>query len=99
MNTETDWAYRVFEPHGSEGWRPYGSDAERWQGTITTDDANEGPQYAAALVVADLLTEWEMRGLPRARHVRVILWHDEERDPEDPDFIVDVRPPSDIDSA
>jgi hypothetical protein len=24
MSTETVWVYRVDEPNGSEGWRPYG---------------------------------------------------------------------------
>ncbi|MFB7111908.1 hypothetical protein [Streptomyces sp. NPDC056190] len=92
MGTETDWVYRVFEPHGSEGWRPYGSDPERWRGTITADDSSEGPQYALSLVVADLMTEWKVRGLHRAKHVRVYLWRDEEGDQEDADAIVEVRP-------
>ncbi|MFF4692382.1 hypothetical protein [Streptomyces sp. NPDC001307] len=98
MDTSTDWVYRVFEPHGSEGWRPY-DDPERWHGSITADDSAEGPQYAAALVIADLMTEWEVRDLPRARHVRVVLWLGQERGTEDPDFVVDVRPPSDPDAA
>jgi len=92
MGTETDWVYRVFEPHGSEGWRPYGSDPERWRGSITADDSSEGPQYAVALVVTDLMSEWKMRGLPQARHVRVLLWHDEEGDMANADIIVEVRP-------
>ncbi|MEU6011182.1 hypothetical protein [Streptomyces sp. NPDC047453] len=92
MGTETDWVYRVFEPHGSEGWRPYGSDPERWRGTITADDSSEGPQYALSLVVADLMTEWKVCGLHRAKHVRVYLWRDEEGDREDADAIVEVRP-------
>ncbi|MEV5079077.1 hypothetical protein ACIQFZ_12125 [Streptomyces sp. NPDC093064] len=92
MGTETDWVYRVFEPHGSEGWRPYGRDPERWRGTITADDLSEGPQYALSLVVADLMTEWKVRGLHRAKHVRVYLWRDEEGDQEDADAIVEVRP-------
>ncbi|MFF4760861.1 hypothetical protein [Streptomyces sp. NPDC001292] len=92
MGTETDWAYRVFEPHGSEGWRPYGSDPERWRGTITADDSSEGPQYALSLVIADLMTEWKACGLHRAKHVRVYLWRDEEGDREDADAIVEVRP-------
>lgn len=92
MGTETDWAYRVFEPHGSEGWRPYSSDPERWQGTITADDSSEGPQYALSLVVADLMSEWKARGLHRAKHVRVCLWRDEEGEVEDADAIVEVRP-------
>ena len=92
MDTETDWVYRVFEPHGSEGWRPYGSDPERWRGMITVDDSSEGPQYALSLVVADLMTEWKVCGLHRAKHVRVYLWRDEEGDREDADAIVEVRP-------
>ncbi|MGX4695444.1 hypothetical protein [Streptomyces sp. JNUCC 63] len=92
MNTETDWVYRVFEPHGSEGWRPYGSDPERWQGAITAADSVDGAQYALDLVVADLMTEWKMFGLSRAKHVRVFLWRDEEGDREDADIIVEVRP-------
>ncbi|MFD7408880.1 hypothetical protein ACFV7R_41000 [Streptomyces sp. NPDC059866] len=92
MGTETDWVYRVFEPHGSEGWRPYGSDPERWRGTITADDSSQGPQYALSLVVADLMTEWKVRGLHRAKHVRVYLWRDEEGDQEDAEAIVEVRP-------
>ncbi|WP_406358490.1 hypothetical protein OHB56_38265 [Streptomyces sp. NBC_01635] len=82
----------MFEPHGSEGWRPYGSDSERWRGSITADDSSEGPQYAVALVVTDLMSEWKMRGLPQARHVRVLLWRDEEGDMADADIIVEVRP-------
>ncbi|MET9879831.1 hypothetical protein ABZZ36_35240 [Actinacidiphila glaucinigra] len=92
MGTETDWVYRVFEPHGSEGWRPYGRDSERWRGTITADDSSEGPRYAVALVVADLMTEWKVRGLSRARHVRVLLWREEEGDQADADIIMEVRP-------
>ncbi|MEU1409767.1 hypothetical protein ABZ471_47605 [Streptomyces sp. NPDC005728] len=92
MGTETDWVYRVLEPHGSDGWRPYGTDPERWRGTITADDSSEGPQYALSLVVADLMTEWKARGLHRAKHVRIFLWRDEEGDHEDADAIVEVRP-------
>ncbi|WP_406271179.1 hypothetical protein OH779_32160 [Actinacidiphila glaucinigra] len=92
MGTETDWVYRVFEPHGSEGWRPYGRDSERWRGTITADDSSEGPRYAVALVVADLMAEWKVRGLSGARHVRVLLWREEEGGQADADIIVEVRP-------
>ena len=92
MGTETGWVYRVFEPHGSEGWRPYGSDPERWRGTITADDSGEGAHYAVALVVTDLMSEWKMRGLPRAKHVRISLWRGEKDDEADPDIIVEVRP-------
>lgn len=92
MGTETDWVYRVLEPHGSEGWRPYGHDPERWRGAIAAADSSEGAQYAVSLVVADLMTEWKMLGLPRAKHVRVYLWHDEEGDEEDADIVVEVRP-------
>ncbi|MER6108273.1 hypothetical protein [Streptomyces hirsutus] len=99
MNTETDWAYRVFEPHGSEGWRPYGSDPERWQGAITASDSTEGARYAIGRIVGDLMTEWERAGLHHAMHVRVFLWHDEAGDMGEADFIVEVRPRSDIDAA
>ncbi|MFE4425308.1 hypothetical protein [Streptomyces sp. NPDC056817] len=99
MNTETDWVYRVFEPHGSEGWRPYGSDPERWQGTITAPDSTEGAKYAIGRIVGDLMTEWEGVGLRYAMHVRVFLWHDEAGDMEEAGFIVEVRPRSDIDAA
>jgi hypothetical protein len=98
MNTETDWVYRVFEPHGSEGWRPYG-DPEQWHGTITSDDSGDGVKYALNAIVADLMNQWTMLGLPRARHVRVCLWHDEEREPEESDVIVEVRPRPDLDAA
>ncbi|MGW4825626.1 hypothetical protein ACWEP4_43935 [Streptomyces sp. NPDC004227] len=74
MNTETDWVYRVFEPHGSEGWRPYGSDPEWWQGVITAPDSTEGAKYAIGRIVGDLMTEWEGVGLRHAMHVRVFLW-------------------------
>ncbi|MEV0694488.1 hypothetical protein [Streptomyces sp. NPDC050388] len=99
MNTETDWVYRVFEPHGSEGWRPYGSDPERWQGAITAPDSTEGAKYAIGRILGDLMTEWERIGLHHAMHVRVFLWHDEAGDMEEADFIVEVRPRSDIDMA
>ncbi|MDT0468305.1 MULTISPECIES: hypothetical protein [Streptomyces] len=92
MGTETDWVYRVFEPHGSEGWRPYGSDPARWRGTISAADSSEGAQYAVALVVADLMTEWKACGQPRAKHVRVFLWREEEGEAADADIIVEVRP-------
>ncbi|GAA3063628.1 hypothetical protein GCM10010448_53640 [Streptomyces glomeratus] len=98
MGTETDWVYRVFEPHGSEGWRPYG-DAERWHGAITAPDSAEGAKLAIGRVVGDLMTEWESIGLHHAMHVRVFLWHDEEDSTEEPDFIVEVRPRSDFDAA
>ncbi|MFF4760543.1 hypothetical protein [Streptomyces sp. NPDC001292] len=38
------------------------------------------------------MTEWKMRGFPRAKHVRVFLWRDEEGDETDADIIVEVRP-------
>jgi hypothetical protein len=38
------------------------------------------------------MTEWKVRGLHRAKHVRVYLWRDEEGDQEDADAIVEVRP-------
>ncbi|MGW2770873.1 hypothetical protein [Streptomyces sp. NPDC001275] len=38
MGTETDWVYRVDEPHGSRGWRSYGVHSERWRGTVATDN-------------------------------------------------------------
>jgi hypothetical protein len=99
MNTSTDWVYRVFEPHGSEGWRPYGSDPDRWHGAITAPDTAEGARQAIGRIVADLMTEWEITGLHHAMHVRVFLWHDEEGDTKDADFIVEVRPRSDFDAA
>ncbi|GHE78838.1 hypothetical protein GCM10014715_37650 [Streptomyces spiralis] len=98
MNTNTDWVYRVFEPHGSEGWRPYG-DAERWHGAITASDSPEGARFAIGRIVADLMSEWERIGLHHAMHVRVFVWHVEEGDMEDADFIVEVRPRSDFDAA
>ncbi|MEU0602746.1 hypothetical protein ABZ484_31670 [Streptomyces sp. NPDC006393] len=99
MNTNTDWVYRVFEPHGSEGWRPYGSDPERWQGAITASDSTEGARYAIGRIVGDLMSEWERVGLHHAMHVRVFLWHAEAGDMDDADFIVEVRPRSDFDAA
>ncbi|MFI6495433.1 hypothetical protein [Streptomyces sp. NPDC050564] len=92
MGTETNWVYRVDEPHGSQGWRPYGSDPERWRGTITADDSSEGPQYALSLVITALMAEWKAAGLHRAKSVRIFLWHDEEGDDEDADAIVEMRP-------
>ncbi|MGW0883136.1 hypothetical protein [Streptomyces sp. NPDC002671] len=92
MSTATDWVYRVDEPHGSEGWRPYGDHPGRWRGTVTTDDPNEDAQYVAALVVTDLVTEWDRRGAVQ-KHVRVIIWADEEgAGPEDAAFTVEIRP-------
>ncbi|MGW1811627.1 hypothetical protein [Streptomyces sp. NPDC002078] len=99
MNTTTDWTYRVFEPHGSEGWRPYGSDPEQWHGVITAADSDEGAKHAIGRIVADLMTEWERTGLHHAMHVRVFLWHDEAGEMEDADFVVEVRPRSDFDAA
>ncbi|QOV35909.1 hypothetical protein IM697_38705 [Streptomyces ferrugineus] len=92
MGTKRDWVYRVDEPHGSQGWRPYGAPPERWRGTVITDDPKETAQYVAALVVTALLTEWESGGTGR-RHVRVIVWADREGDgPEDAAFTVEIRP-------
>ncbi|WP_128433428.1 hypothetical protein [Streptomyces cyaneus] len=96
MGTEKGWVYRVDEPHGSQGWGPYGSRPERWRGTVVTDDPEETAEYVAALVVTDLVTEWEMGGAGQ-RHVRVIVWEDREGDgPEDAVFTVEIRP--DIDA-
>ncbi|MFG3118943.1 hypothetical protein ACGF4C_31835 [Streptomyces sp. NPDC048197] len=92
MSTETDWVYRVEEPHGSEGWRPYGDRPERWRGTVTTDDPNEDAEYVAALVVTDLVSEWDSRGAEQ-KHVRVIVWqHGEGAGPEDAAFTVEIQP-------
>ncbi|MEU6609496.1 hypothetical protein ABZ922_31330 [Streptomyces shenzhenensis] len=92
MSTEKAWVYRVEEPHGSEGWRPYGGDAERRRGTIITDDQAHGAKYVAALVVTDLVTEWDLRGTSKPRHVRVLVWHETEGTPEDAAFTVEVQP-------
>jgi hypothetical protein len=94
MGTETNWVYRVDEPHGSDGWRPYDTDPERWRGTITADDSSEGPQYALSLVITALMTEWKAAGLHHAKSVRILLWRDEERDDEDAEAIVEMRPSS-----
>ncbi|SOE09714.1 hypothetical protein SAMN06272775_0788 [Streptomyces sp. 2323.1] len=92
MSTETVWVYRVDEPHGSEGWRPYGDHPERWQGTITTDDPKEDAEYVAALVITDLVSEWDSRGAAH-KHVRVIIWEDEEdAGPEDAAFMIEIQP-------
>ncbi|WP_330339328.1 hypothetical protein [Streptomyces sp. NBC_00557] len=97
MSTETDWAYRVEEPHGSEGWRPYGDDPQRWRGTVTTDGPGEDAEYVAALVVTDLVSEWDRRGAGQ-KHVRVIVWEDEEgTGPEDAVFTVEIQPGLDRD--
>ncbi|MFF4113599.1 hypothetical protein [Streptomyces sp. NPDC001714] len=90
--TSWDWVYRVEEPHGSEGWRPYGDRPERWRGTVTTDDPEEDAEYVAALVVTDLVTEWDRHGAVE-KHVRVIVWEDEEgTDPADAAFTVEIQP-------
>ncbi|MFJ9869709.1 hypothetical protein [Streptomyces sp. NPDC101165] len=95
--TEKRWVYRVDEPHGSEGWRPYGGHPGRRRGTVTTDDPAHGAKYVAALVVTDLVTEWDVRGIGE-RHVRVIVWEDEEGvGPEDAVFTVEIQP--DIDAG
>ncbi|MBL1087289.1 hypothetical protein JK359_35940 [Streptomyces actinomycinicus] len=99
MDTNTDWTYGVFEPHGSEGWRPYGSDPGRWQGAITVPDTAEGAKHAIGLIVSDLMTEWERASLSRAMHARVFLWHDEAGELKDADFVVEVRPRSGFDAA
>ncbi|MER6568898.1 hypothetical protein ABT288_22615 [Streptomyces sp. NPDC001093] len=92
MSTEMRWAYRVDEPHGSAGWRPYGDYPDRWRGTITTDDPAENDEYVAALVVTDLVTEWTANGTGQ-QHVRVTVWEGEEgAGPEDAAFTVEIRP-------
>ncbi|WEO93738.1 hypothetical protein A6P39_006790 [Streptomyces sp. FXJ1.172] len=92
MGTEMDWVYRVDEPHGSAGWRPYSDDPDRWQGTVTTDDPAENAEYVAALVITHLVTEWRMSGTGQ-QHVRVIVWEDEEGvGPEDAALTVEIRP-------
>ncbi|MEU6774044.1 hypothetical protein [Streptomyces sp. NPDC046759] len=92
MSVEKDWAYRVEEPHGSEGWRPYGERPERWHGTITTDAEEKAAEYVAALVVTDLVSEWDLRGIAR-KHVRVTVWEDEEgTGPEDAALTIEIRP-------
>ncbi|MER5937648.1 hypothetical protein ABT121_10050 [Streptomyces sp. NPDC001928] len=92
MGAEKGWVYRVDEPHGSQGWRPYGGHPDRWRGTVVTDKPEESAEYVAALVVTDLVTEWEVGGTGQ-RHVRVIVWEDEEGDgPEDAAFTVEIRP-------
>lgn len=92
MGTEKGWVYRVDEPHGSQGWRPYGSHPERWRGTVITDDPEEAAEYVAALVVTDLVTEWEVHGTGRS-HVRVSVWEDREGvGPEDAAFTVEIQP-------
>ncbi|MFE0252007.1 hypothetical protein [Streptomyces sp. NPDC059010] len=94
MGTGKDWVYRVDEPYGSEGWRPYGAHPERWRGTIVTDDPEQAAEYAAALVVTDLVTEWEAVGTGQL-HVRVSVWEGQEGDgPEDAAFTVEIRPDS-----
>ncbi|WP_028803945.1 hypothetical protein [Streptomyces sp. 142MFCol3.1] len=92
MGTETNWAYRVDEPHGSQGWRPYGTDPERWRGTITAEASSENPQYALSLVITALMTEWKAAGLHQAKSVRVLLWRETESDDKDADAIVEIRP-------
>lgn len=97
MSTKRDWVYRVDEPHGSQGWRPYGGHPERWRGTITTDDPAENAEYVAALIVTDLTTEWDRRDSRGLRHVRVLVWQDEEGAEADAVFTVEIQP--DIDAA
>ncbi|MEU7059722.1 hypothetical protein [Streptomyces sp. NPDC046197] len=92
MNARTDWVYRVDEPHGSEGWRPYGVHPERWQGTITSDNPAEDAEYAAALVVTDLMTEWERRGSEDVKHVRVLVWQNEAGTEANAVFSVEIQP-------
>jgi hypothetical protein len=95
MDTVKDWVYRVDEPHGSQGWRPYGGHPERWRGAISTDDPEEDAEYVIALVVTDLVTEWEVRGTGQ-RHVRVIVWEGKEGDgPEDAALTVEIQPDMD----
>ncbi|WP_055494705.1 hypothetical protein [Streptomyces sp. TP-A0356] len=92
MGTETDWVYRVDEPHGSQGWHPYGDHPGRWRGTITSDDPAENAQYAAALVVCDLMTEWDRRGSHDVKHVRVLVWEGREGSDADAVFTVEIQP-------
>jgi hypothetical protein len=66
-------------------------------GTVITDDPKEDAEYVAALVVTDLLTEWEVLGTGQ-RHVRVIVWEDEEGErAEDAAFTVEIQPDIDAD--
>ncbi|MGW9033005.1 hypothetical protein ACWGQ5_55700 [Streptomyces sp. NPDC055722] len=90
MGTERDWAYRVEEPHGSEGWRPYDG-PERWRGTITTEEPDEA-EYVAALVVKDLVSKWKANDTG-VKHVLILVWEDEEgEDLADAVYAVEVRP-------
>ncbi|MFF0791647.1 hypothetical protein [Streptomyces spiralis] len=92
MGTETDWVYRVDEPHGSAGWRPYGRDPARWRGRITTDDPAEDAKYAAALVATALVAEWKTNAAPDVQHVRILVWRGEEGPDADAVFTVEIRP-------
>ncbi|GHE83656.1 hypothetical protein GCM10014715_44350 [Streptomyces spiralis] len=90
MGMQTDWAYRVDEPHGSAGWRPYG-DPQQWRGTITTDEPTKDAEYVAALVVRDLADDWTANG--HMKHVRVIVWEDGEGTGlEDAACVLEVQP-------
>lgn len=74
------------------GWRPLGGHSHRWRGKITTDTPSQGAEYAAALVVTDLVTEWKVNGICE-QHVRVIVWAGEEgTDPDDAVFTVEIQP-------
>ncbi len=83
MSTETNWVYRVDEPRGSAGRHFYGDDPERWRGTITSAHLAEGAQHAAALVVTDLITEWDREGCKFGKHVHVLVWEGVEGSKED----------------
>lgn len=92
MGTERVWAYRVEEPHGSQGWRPHGGPSHRWRGRVTTESRSEDATYVAALVATDLVTEWKVNGVSE-QHVRVIVWAGEEgTGPEDAVFTLEIQP-------
>jgi hypothetical protein len=92
VSTETNWVYRVDEPRGSAGRHSYGDDPERWRGTITSANPAEGAQHAAALVVTDLMTEWDREGCTSGKHVQVLVWEGVEGSKEDVAFTVEIRP-------
>lgn len=87
---EVEYIYRVDEPAGSAGWRPYGQPGQ-WTGTITTDDPGDQAERIAGIVARDLTASWDMRGVD-VHHVRICVWRDEEGEPSDADYTVEIQP-------
>ncbi|MFB7505285.1 GAF domain-containing protein [Streptomyces broussonetiae] len=88
----THWVYRVDEPCGSEGCRMYGVHPAQWRGRMTTDSPGQDAEYVAALVVRELMADWDMRGLRSKRPVHVHVWRGWEGTLQSAAFTMELQP-------